>query len=111
MSNWNRWVVKEVISLVKDLYQMLYKTAVGWLDHEGPRLAASLSLYSLLSLAPLIILCISITSFAFGRGAAQEAVVSEVRRMMDHHGLHGARAPARASSRRPPKPTTRACQR
>jgi membrane protein len=86
VSSWIRWGVAGVIFLVKDLRQMLYKTAVGWLDHEGPRLAASLSLYSLLSLAPLIILCISITSFAFGRGAAQEAVVSEVRRMMGDSG-------------------------
>ena len=60
MSSWIRWGVAGVIFLVKDLRQMLYKTAVGWLDHEGPRLAASLSLYSLLSLAPLIILSISI---------------------------------------------------
>jgi membrane protein len=78
--------MQEVIALVKNLGKMLYKTAVGWLDHEGPRLAASLSLYSLLSLAPLIILCISIASFGFGRGAAQQAVVSEMRRMMGNSG-------------------------
>jgi len=37
----------------------LKRTFNEWLDHDGPRLAASLSLYSLLSLAPLVVLSIS----------------------------------------------------
>jgi membrane protein len=64
----------------------LKQTANSWLDHEGPRLAASLSLYSLLSLAPLVILSIAIASLAFGRSAAQNALVTEVREMMGADG-------------------------
>ena len=60
----------------------------NWLDHDGPRLAASLSLYTLLSLAPLVILSIAIAALAFGRTAAQTAVLPEVRGMM---GADGAR--------------------
>ena len=40
----------------------LRRTVDNWLDHDGPRLAASLSLYSLLSLAPLVILSIATSS-------------------------------------------------
>lgn len=58
----------------------------SWLNHEGPRLAASLSLYSLLSLAPLVILSIAISSFAFGRSAAQDAIIDEVRKLMGPDG-------------------------
>ncbi|MBV8404706.1 MAG: YihY/virulence factor BrkB family protein [Gammaproteobacteria bacterium] len=76
MLRWNRYC------------QELKQTFHDWLDHEGPRLAASLSLYSLLSLAPLIILSIGMTSLAFGRTAAQNAVIHEVRSVM---GLDGAR--------------------
>jgi membrane protein len=76
----------ELRSVVKDLWQMLDRTARGWLAHEGPRLAASLSLYSLLSLAPLVILSISIATLGFGRSAAQQAVVNEVRSMMGDSG-------------------------
>ena len=57
-----------------------------WLDHDGPRLAASLSLYSLLSLAPLVILSIAIASLAFGQSAAQTAILHEVRSVMGPDG-------------------------
>jgi len=65
---------------------MLGETLRGWLTHEGPRLAASLSLYSLLSLAPLVILSITIASLAFGQREAQQAVVNQVRDMMGDAG-------------------------
>ncbi len=64
----------------------LKQTASSWLDHEGTRLAASLSLYSLLSLAPLVILTIAVASLAFGRSAAQRALVDEVRDLMGGAG-------------------------
>jgi membrane protein len=64
----------------------LKRAASSWLEHEGPRLAASLSLYSLLSLAPLVILTIAITSLAFGQSAAQTALVDEVRNLMGGDG-------------------------
>jgi len=69
-------------------WQDLKQTASSWLDHEGPRLAASLSLYSLLSLAPLVILTIAAASLAFGQSTAQEALIDEVRDVM---GVDGAR--------------------
>jgi membrane protein len=76
----------------KKLWQILMETVTAWLDHEGPRLAASLSLYSLLSLAPLVILSIALASLAFGRSAAQHAVVSEIRRMMGEDGAQAIRS-------------------
>lgn len=60
----------------------------SWSDHEGLRLAASLSFYSLLSLAPLVILSIALSSLAFGRSAAEGAIISEARDLI---GAGGAR--------------------
>jgi membrane protein len=74
------------LNQLNDIGKMLAATLRGWLAHEGARLAASLSLYSLLSLAPLVILSIWIASFAFGRHAAQAAVVQEVHSMMGDAG-------------------------
>lgn len=74
--------------LLKRSWQDLKQTVDSWLNHEGPRLAASLSLYSLLSLAPLVILSIAIASLAFGRTAAQEALINEVRDLMGADGAH-----------------------
>jgi membrane protein len=68
------------------LVDPLRDTAISWLDHEGPRLAASLSFYSLLSLAPLVILTIAVASLAFGRSAAQHALIDEVRDLMGGAG-------------------------
>jgi membrane protein len=70
----------------KRIWQDLTETTRTWLGHEGPRLAASLSLYSLLSLAPLVILSIAIASFAFGRNAAQDAITDEARDLMGADG-------------------------
>jgi membrane protein len=74
--------------LPKRYWQDLKQTVDSWLSHEGPRLAASLSLYSLLSLAPLVILSIAVASLAFGRTAAQEALINQVRALMGADGAH-----------------------
>jgi membrane protein len=65
----------------------LKKAFDNWLNREGMRLAASLSLYSLLSLAPLVILSIAIASLAFGQSAAQHAILEEVRGVMGPDGV------------------------
>ena len=67
-------------------WQDLQETANSWLDHEGPRLAASLSLYSLLSLAPLVVLTIAMASLVFGHSVAQEALIDQVREVMGGDG-------------------------
>jgi membrane protein len=64
----------------------LKQTLGSWLKHEGPRLAASLSFYSLLSLAPLVILTIAIASLVFGRSEAQQVLIDEVRDLMGSAG-------------------------
>ena len=64
----------------------LRQTLDNWLGHDGPRLAASLSLYSLLSLAPLVIISLAIAALAFGRTAAQHAILQEVRGVMGSDG-------------------------
>ena len=69
------------------LVDPLKQTTMSWLEHEGPRLAASLSFYSLLSLAPLVILTIAFASLAFGRSEAEQVLIDEVRDLM---GVAGA---------------------
>lgn len=66
----------------------LKQTVSSWLSHEGARLAAALSFYSLLSLAPLVILSITMASIAFGRSVAQDAMISGVRDLVGGAGAH-----------------------
>ena len=72
---------------LRSLVDPLKQTTMSWLDNEGPRLAASLSFYNLLSLAPLVILTIAIASLAFGRSEAEQVLIDEVRDLM---GVAGA---------------------
>ena len=68
------------------LLDPLQQTMISWLDHEGPRLAASLSFYSLLSIAPLVILTIAAASLTFGRSEAEAVLLDEVRNLMGGAG-------------------------
>ena len=49
-----------------------------WSDHNAPRLGASLAFYSLLSLAPLLLVVVSIVGLVFGHSAAQQQTVSQI---------------------------------
>jgi membrane protein len=75
-----------VSAMPRRSWRYLKQTWDNWLTHDGPRLAASLSLYSLLSLAPLVILSIGIASLAFGRTAAQNTLINEMRSVMGPDG-------------------------
>lgn len=79
---------RRLASIAAGYWCAVRQTTASWLEHDGPRLAASLSLYTLLSLAPLVILSIAIAALAFGHGAAQRAVIDEMRGVM---GADGAR--------------------
>ena len=53
-------------------------TFQDWLGHNCMRLAASLAYYSLMSLAPLLVIAVGIGGAVLGRSAAQGRVISEV---------------------------------
>ena len=61
------------------LWTVLKKTSDSWQDHNAFRLSASMAFYTILSMAPLIVLVISIVALVFGHTSAQERIVAEVR--------------------------------
>ena len=58
--------------------KVLKETANGWDEDNVSRLAASLACYTLLSIAPLIILAVGIAGLAFGQDAAREHIGGEL---------------------------------
>jgi membrane protein len=68
---------------------LLKQTAHAWNDHNVPRLGASLAFYTLLSLAPLLIVAVAVAAFAFGQKAAQGQLILEIQDLV---GTEGARA-------------------
>lgn len=54
--------------------------------HRPMELAAALSYYSLLSLAPLVLMTVTLAALLFERGAVEATIVSEIRALIGHPG-------------------------
>lgn len=59
----------------KSFWDLLKQTVVQWIEDNPFQLAAALSYYTLFSLAPLLIIVISVAGLAFGHEAAQDRIV------------------------------------
>jgi membrane protein len=74
---------------IRELLQLL-KEAVGeWIDDKAPRLGASLAFYTLLSMAPLLIVIIAVAAVVYGREAALGQLVWQIQDLV---GPDGAKA-------------------
>ena len=62
----------------KQIWTLLEETFVQWEDDQASRLAASLALYTLLSIAPLIVVSIAVAGVFFGDAAARGQLSSQV---------------------------------
>src|SRR5258708_12749761 len=69
--------------MIRRIWTYCKQTISRWIDHEGPRLGAALAFYSLLSLAPLVILVVAGLSTIFGRKAVQDELIYDVTLLMD----------------------------
>jgi membrane protein len=65
------------------------ETITEWSDDNVPRLGASLAFYTLLSLAPLLVVIVAVAALAYGRQAAQGQLFWQIRGWV---GADGARA-------------------
>jgi membrane protein len=84
----------------KDVRDLLTTTLVQWYVHNIPRLGASVAFYTLLSLAPLLVIVIAVAGAAFGRQAAEGQLVWQIQDLIGREGaetvqalLRGARQP------------------
>jgi membrane protein len=66
----------------KAIASVLKETVTEWKDDNVPRLAAALAFYTLLSIAPLVIIAIAVVGFAFGEEAARGQIAQELGRVV-----------------------------
>jgi membrane protein len=59
-------------------FALVKTTGVTWLDDKAPRLAASLAFYTLLSLAPMLVVAVSIAGLLFGEDAARGQIAGQL---------------------------------
>jgi len=74
---------------LRRLAHVMKKAADGWIDDHAQSMGAALSYYTVFSIAPLLLIAISVAGLVFGREAAQGAVVDQLQMLM---GDSGARA-------------------
>jgi len=63
-----------------------------WSRHKAPRLGASLAFYTLLSVAPLLLVLVSVVGLVFGHQTAQRAIISQLQAVIGQGGAAVAQA-------------------
>jgi membrane protein len=71
---------------MKRYIDLLKETFSEWSSHEAPRMGAALAFYSVLSLAPLVILVVGICALVFGTSGAQTQILEQFRAMVGDQG-------------------------
>ena len=67
-------------------FRLFWDALRGWSKDDVPRLGASLAYYTLLSLAPILVIAIGIAGVVFGRQAVQSELVQQLDALVGHEG-------------------------
>ena len=65
-------------------WTILKRTARRWWDDNALRLSASLSYYTLFSLAPMLIIVIAVAGMIFGQDAVEGRLIDEIQGLVGH---------------------------
>jgi membrane protein len=68
------------------LWTVLQRAFVGWWGDNVPRMGAALAYYTLFSLAPILIVAISIAGLAFGQDAVRGQIVGQIEGLVGRQG-------------------------
>jgi len=81
---------------LRRLWAVLKRAVAGWWHDNVPHLGAALSYYTLFSLAPILVVAISIGGLAFGAEAVRGEIVGQIDGLVGHTGavLEGAAKPS-----------------
>jgi membrane protein len=70
----------------REEWAVVQSAAIKWNDHNAPRLGASLAFYTLLSLAPLVILMVPICGFVFTQARAEQELIFQAQELAGPSG-------------------------
>jgi membrane protein len=74
------------LGLISTLAGLLRRAGKAWIADNAPRLGAALAFYTLFSLAPVLIVTVSIAGVAFGHRAAQQEIVRQFQGLIGTQG-------------------------
>ena len=90
---------------VRDLWELVKAAASGWVDDYAQSMGAALAYYTMFSIAPLLLIVISIAGLAFGEEAAHGEIFSQIEGMLGAPGALAVQA-LLESMRRPTESVT-----
>lgn len=64
--------------------RLIQSTFVAWSDHEASTQSAALAFYTIFSLAPLLVVAISLAGMVFGRAAVRGEILAQFQDWMGH---------------------------
>jgi membrane protein len=67
--------------VLKVLPQAFREASSEWINDNAPRLGAAVAFYTLLSLAPVIVIAVAVAAIVYGQAAAQGRLASEIQGM------------------------------
>jgi membrane protein len=70
----------------RSLRHLAGETVSAWFAINAPRLGAALSYYTVLSIAPLLVLCIGLAGLVFGKEAAQGQIAYQIQNVVGPQG-------------------------
>lgn len=71
-------LMRKFITWVKKIWQLLVKTYTSFTDDRGLKLSAALAYYTIFSIAPMLIVLISLTGIFYGQEAMQGKIFSQL---------------------------------
>src|SRR4029453_8341373 len=82
-------VLAFVVPPLKSLWALTSQAVSAWVDDYAPSMGAALSYYTLFSIAPTLLIVISVAGLVFGEDAARGEIFAQLSGLM---GDEGARA-------------------
>jgi membrane protein len=70
----------------KAIWSLLRQTVLSWLDDYAPSMGAALAFYTLFSLAPLMLIVVSVAGMVFGEEAARGEIAAQLVQLMGAGG-------------------------
>ena len=71
---------------IQQLWPLARQAALSWVDDYAPSMGAALAYYTLFSIAPLLLIVISIAGLVFGEDAARGQIFGQLRELMGEQG-------------------------
>jgi membrane protein len=75
-----------VHATIRNVWPLLKETYNEWDRHQAPKLGAALSYYTVLSLAPLLIVVLTVVGIALGKEAARDEIIGQLQWMLGQQG-------------------------